>query len=241
MTATTACVILKGVSEVRIEPSGYHEYRESMSKVVDYLMSQFKNPRGFLGRIAGTIMASRPSNRERNDWTLSLLKITPHDRVLEIGFGPGWAIGEAAKRASMVVGIDHSPLMVKVAAKRNRAAIRQGKVKLILGSIENGSVDDLRTAEAPFDKMFSSNVAQFWKNPAAVFPKLLSLLKPGGTMATTYQPRGGAQEADGEDFAAGIARTLGDAGFVNISIERKPMKPVTAFSVLAARPALTNG
>ena len=109
-------------------------------KLFAYLMSQFANPRGILGRVAGVIVATRSSNRERNAWTLSLLKIASVDRVLEIGFGPGRAIGEAAKTASRVVGVDRSALMVKEAAKRNRAAIDQGKVKLTLGSVENGAL-----------------------------------------------------------------------------------------------------
>ena len=50
------------------------------------IISQFSNPHGLLGRLAGTIMAHRPSNQERNRWTVDLLEIQPDDHVLEIGF-----------------------------------------------------------------------------------------------------------------------------------------------------------
>ena len=199
-------------------------------------MSQFANPRGILGRVAGVIMATRSSNRERNAWTLSLLKIAAADRVLEIGFGPGWAIGEAAKTASRVVGVDRSALMVKEAAKRNRAVIDQGKVKLILGSVENGALEDLSATETRFDKIFSSNVVQFWKHPADVLGRLLHLLAPDGTVAITYQPRHrGATDADSESFAAGIAGSMRAAGFTYVSIERKSMKPLRTVCVLGSR------
>jgi len=64
------------------------------------IYSQFGEPRGVLGRVAGYIMANRPSNIERNDWALSLLEIGAADRILEIGFGPGIAAGKAAVQAA---------------------------------------------------------------------------------------------------------------------------------------------
>jgi hypothetical protein len=50
-----------------------------------YLIKQFGRPSGFVGRLAGWSMARRPSNRQRNQWTVDLLRLTPGDRVLEIG------------------------------------------------------------------------------------------------------------------------------------------------------------
>ena len=53
-------------------------------------------------------------NRERNAWAVSLLKVQEADRVLEIGFGPGWAIERVAALASagFVAGVEHSQTMV---------------------------------------------------------------------------------------------------------------------------------
>ncbi|MHC4265878.1 MAG: methyltransferase domain-containing protein, partial [Planctomycetota bacterium] len=75
-------------------------------------------------------MAYTPSNEERVQWTISLLNISPNDRVLEIGFGPGFAIELISKIATegLVVGVDHSEVMVRHASKRNARAIRDGKV-----------------------------------------------------------------------------------------------------------------
>lgn len=52
------------------------------------IVSQFHRPHGLVGRLAGFVMAHRPSNRQRNLWTVGLLEIAPSHRVLELGSGP---------------------------------------------------------------------------------------------------------------------------------------------------------
>src|SRR5215207_10369885 len=98
------------------------------------VVTQFGRPHGFAGRLAGWEMALRPSNRKRNRWAVALLEVQPHDCVLEVGFGPGLAIRELVRRATdgLVMGIDHSEVMVRQAAVRNRAAVEQGRVELRL-------------------------------------------------------------------------------------------------------------
>jgi hypothetical protein len=61
------------------------------------IVRQFKQPHGAVGHLAGFIMANRPSNIERNEWTLELLALKPTDYLLEVGFGPGIAIEKASQ------------------------------------------------------------------------------------------------------------------------------------------------
>lgn len=84
-------------------------------------------------------MALTPSNQKRIRWTISLLDIKPDDRLLEIGFGPGFAIELISKIASegFIAGVDHSEVMVQQAEKRNARAIRDGKVVLRHGSVSH--------------------------------------------------------------------------------------------------------
>jgi SAM-dependent methyltransferase len=99
------------------------------------IYAQFSKPTGVLGRVAGWIMAKRPSNRARNRWTVELLDVEPSDRVLELGFGPGLSIDLIAQRVfnGSVVGIDHSTVMLEQALLRNRRWVALGRVHLYEG------------------------------------------------------------------------------------------------------------
>ena len=124
------------------------------------LYQQFGNPSGPLGVVAGLIMANRASNRRRNAWTVRQLDIQPDDQVLEVGFGPGLAIRDAAElaRDGRVVGLERSETMRRQAYRRNRRAVADGRVELRLG--EPG--DLLATCGRTFEKAFAVNVFPFW-------------------------------------------------------------------------------
>jgi len=145
------------------------------------VVSQFRQPYGFLGQLAGFIMAKRPSNIERNLWTLELLDLQSDDRVLEVGYGPGVAIERAAEKLTngSIVGVDHSAAMFSQASRRNSEAIESGRVKLL-----SGSLSELSAYEACFDKIFSANVIQFWPDPMEFFTRLKAVLKPAGKILT---------------------------------------------------------
>ena len=195
------------------------------------LVSQFRQPRGLLGGLAGVVMASRSSNVARNQWTVDLLDIQPEDRVLEIGFGPGLAIQAAALRVTegLVTGIDHSEVMLQQASTRNAAAIAAGQVQLLLGSLAN-----LPPYEMPYNKIFSANVVQFWNDPVEEFRKLRSMLVPGGLLASTYMPRNkNASNANGRAKAEEIEQQLRQAGFKSVEIKELDMQPLKAYSVVA--------
>jgi len=198
--------------------------------IESYVFKQFGWPRGALGHLVGYIMGHRRSNLERSDWALSLLQIEPADRILEIGFGPGVAVGKAAAKAAEAVGIDRSALMVSQATRQNTQLIESGKLKLILGSAE-----ELPPELGLFDKIYSVNVAQFWKEPAAVLHQLGKLLKPGGVLLTTYMPRNaGAKDEDAIQKGKQIENWLREAGFKQIKTETRRMKPVAVVAVIAS-------
>jgi len=199
---------------------------------VTYFYNQFARPRGVLGYAADYVMAHRPSNIERNQWALSLLDIKPDERILEIGFGPGLAAGKAAEKAAEVVGIDHSMLMVRQATRRNRELIEHGKLKLLLGSVE-----DLTREFGAFDKIYSMNVVQFWREPVVVFHRLKTLLKPDGVILTGYMPRKiGAKDEDAVRKASQIEDWLRQTGLIQVRTEIRTMKPVAVIAVLARNP-----
>ena len=202
------------------------------------IVRQFGRPTGLVGRLAGFVMATRPSNRERNRRTVELLDIRPDDRVLEVGYGPGLAIRWATERAvhGKVVGIDHSALMRRLAARRNARAIEAGRVELHVASL-----DAMPTFGAPFDKVFAVNVYMFWPDPVGALARLASVMKPGGTIALTFQPRRrGATNEDTRRGAERIAESLRAAGFLDVRVEVLPMRPVDAVCLLGRTPGRSS-
>jgi ubiquinone/menaquinone biosynthesis C-methylase UbiE len=196
-------------------------------------MRQFANPTGFLGKLAGIIMAKRPSNIQRNLWGVDQLSLLPGENVLEIGFGPGLAIEAIAGKltSGKIIGIDHSQKMLDMARQRSLKAIHEGKVKLIKTNIEDFAWEDYL-----FDKIFSSNVIQFWSDPVLTFKKIKLLLRPGGKVVTNYMAR--QSKATSEDtisFSKKIELYLRESGFQDIKTGILDIRPVMACSVSGIR------
>ncbi len=156
-----------------------------------HLVDQFRRAAGALGWLAGRVMAERRSNRARNLWTLDLADIQPGDRVLEIGFGPGFALQEVCRRLDRgrAVGLDHSAAMLQMASKRNRDAISSGKLSLLLGAAEGLAGHSAPALNEHFDCIYAVNVVFFWDEPQPVLAALAARLAPEGALFLTFQPR----------------------------------------------------
>jgi ubiquinone/menaquinone biosynthesis C-methylase UbiE len=217
------------MSERTTTPTGRSPGRSLRSRIV----AQFGQPTGVVGGLVGLVMATRPSNRERNRRAVELLQIGAGDRVLEIGFGPGLAIEMAARlaRSGKVVGVDHSEVMLRQASRRNRAAIAAGRVELHLASAEA-----LPPFTEPFDKVMASNVHMFLVDPVSTLRQWFAVTRSGGWVAITHQSRKqAATDADTAQEADRIAVDLRAVGFTDVRIETLEMKPVNAACVLACR------
>ncbi len=198
------------------------------------LVRQFGRPHGRTGRVVGWVMAHRSSNRQRNVWVVSLLDVQPTERVLEIGFGPGIAIAELARRASRghVYGVDHSEVMVRQASRRNAAAVRARRVELL-----QASVDRLPRFDEPLDAILAVNSMGFWPNPTEQVGALRGLLRPGGRIAVASQPRcAGATAETTARAGSELQDQLTKAGFTRARVETLDLDPPVA-CVLATNPA----
>jgi SAM-dependent methyltransferase len=193
-------------------------------------MRQFHRPTGPAGHVAGWVMGTRSSNVRRNRWAVELLEIEPSDRVLELGCGPGVAIAAIAGRATrgLVVGVDHSQVMIRQARRRNAAAVRAGRVRLIHAPVERLHIDD-----APFDAALAVNNVGLWPEPTHQLRDIGRLLRPAGRIALVSQPRcPGATAATSAAAADRLAVQLSDAGFEHIRVETLDLDP-PAVCVLA--------
>jgi ubiquinone/menaquinone biosynthesis C-methylase UbiE len=167
----------------------------------------------------------------RNRWVAGLLDVQPADRVLELGCGPGVAVAALAGRATrgLVVGVDHSPVMIRQAGRRNRAAVQAGRVRLIHAPVERLSLGD-KPFDGPFNEPFDAalavNTLGMWPEPAARLRELARLLRPGGRIALVSQPRcPGATAATSSAAAEELAALLTEAGFARLRTETLDLDP----------------
>ncbi len=194
-------------------------------------IDQFREPRGALGVLAGRFMARRSSNQKRSAWTVDLLDLQPGDRVLELGYGPGIGVEAVMRRlqSGVLVGVDHSETMRKMALARVRDLDGQVRPDLRIGDAQ-ALPEDI----GAFDKIFSCNVWLFWKDPVAVFEQLRPHLAADGTLAVTHMPRGGQATRDTSlNVGATITSQLDQAGYREMRQEVLELDPVPAVCVLA--------
>lgn len=139
---------------------------------------QLRHPKGGLGSLLGHAMAI--ANRRPNELAVHALKVRPSDVVLELGFGPGKAIQSLASRVSCgrVLGIDQSEAMLAQASRRNRVAIRSGRVDL-----RRGTFEALPWRTESIDKVLAVNVIYFFRQDAGEIREAKRVLRWGGTMA----------------------------------------------------------
>lgn len=198
-----------------------------------WLVGQFGHPRGVAGRLAGCVMAHRPSNRQRNAWTVDLLDVQQGWRVLEIGFGPGLSLRRLASRVGptgLIAGIDVSATMLRQARGRNREAIASGLMDLRVAP-----VTEIPDALTNLDAVVAVNTVGFWPDRVARFREILTRLAPGGHLAVTVQPRSkGATAVTTTRMQKEIESGLGEAGFVDLKAHTLRLDP-PAVCVIGAR------
>lgn len=193
--------------------------REGLQK---FMTKQFSNPSGVFGRFIGNQMAK--GNVYDAQWTLSLLDIQPSHRVLEIGFGPGVSTQMASQQATkgFVAGIDHSETMVQAASQRNAATIQAGRMEL-----KQGDVASLPYPDQSFDMAYSLHSIYFWQNPVQCLKEIKRVLKPGGLLAITIQPKDTWWQGIDPTimtlyFGKEIAALFSDAGYRNVHVVVPP-------------------
>ena len=153
--------------------------------IFDKLMDrQYRRPSGLIGRYVGRRMARQ--HVPENAWTVALLDAQPADRILELGFGPGIAVEALARVVTrgQIAGVDASRAMVAAARRRNRQAIRAGRV-----SLQYGEAARLPYPDAAFDKAYGIHTIYFWPDAPAGLKEMHRVLRPGGMAVLTILPQ----------------------------------------------------
>lgn len=193
----------------------------ALAPVGRYLSRQAALPHGAFGRLLARRWLSETA--AVNDITLEILKPEPGERICEIGFGPGRTLSQLADAGAEVIGLDVSPDMVKIAARRNADAVTNGRMELHQSDgIRIPFLDDsLDAALAVFN-------FYFWPDPAATLADLARTLRPGGrlvlvSLADDYPLSSRFDPAIYRVPTEAEAITwLEAAGFVSVGVERRP-------------------
>jgi ubiquinone/menaquinone biosynthesis C-methylase UbiE len=182
------------------------EADQAVSFVKRTLLRTFGRPQGVLGRLGGIIMARVNQNIAAR--AIELLDIQQHDRVLEIGFGPGVGIQLLASLVSSgrVEGVDDSAEMVEQARARNLKMIETGRVGL-----RRGSVESLPFESDSFDKALAINSMQVWPDAVAGLREIRRVMKPGGRVALGFTRHSGQPKE-------GLTEVLTAAGFASAHV-----------------------
>lgn len=201
-----------------------------------FLRARFGQPRGWTGRVAGVLLAGL--NGELNRRAVEALELTPSDRVLEVGYGPGVGIAALLARvtAGSVAGIDPSDEMLRQAVTRNRAAFDRGQLDLRLGYAA-----DLPWDDATFDAALSLNSVLFWQPLEPGLREVFRVLRPGGRFLVGFHELAArGQSAPGQGSLDSVEQRLGAllsaAGFQRVTQERLRLRLGRGMWVIVERP-----
>jgi SAM-dependent methyltransferase len=186
------------------------------------LGSQLRRPSGLFGRVVGRGMAL--VNRPINYWTVDLMDVQPHHRVLEVGFGSGVALRRTAAIVTrgLAAGIDYSETMVLQARVRNADAVRAGRVALV-----RGDASSLPFRDELFDRVCAIQSIYFWPEPVSALAEMRRVLKPRGLLAVAIMPKEVLRRWDftieeyrlytGEE----VVSMAEQAGFTSVRLEKR--------------------
>ena len=198
-------------------------------------VSQFGAPTGPGGWLAAHLVARLTA--EANRWMVDCLQVGPGDRVLDVGCGPGLGVAYAAGAgARRVVGVDASPVMVRHAGRRNRAAVRQGRVE-----IRRADALRLPFPDGAFTKVGSLNSLQFWASPASGLAELHRVLEPGGMVAVVLMARSDEPAGERVPWVEETLDALVGAGFAGTNVAARTFGGVLHRALVGYRPGKESG
>ena len=145
--------------------------------------SNMKKPEGKLGEIQ--LKSMNKEHSPLSQWGLKHLNITTNDTILDVGCGGGINIKRMSKNAKKVYGIDYSDKSVKISKEMNEDEIKQGKVE-----IHKGDVQNLPYPNNTFDIVTAFETVYFWPNIEKCFGEIKRVLKPNGIFLIGVESNG---------------------------------------------------
>lgn len=156
-----------------------------------------------------------------NVLALERLALRPTDHVLEVSCGHGRTVQRTAACVPQgyVAGVDVSDQMVRMAWRRNRALIKDGRVEIMRVDSAHLPYPDIR-----FDRVLSVHTVYFWVQPSSHLREIARVMKRGARLLLCCRPGNDPQMTT--NFPASIYRfyqphelicLLQDVGFEGVA------------------------
>lgn len=144
-----------------------------------------------------------------------LAEVSPTDRVVDVGCGPGNAVKAAARRGATAIGVDPAPVMLRLA----RLFVRGSRVSWRLGTAEALPVDD-----GAATVVWSVSTIHHWADIDQGLAEAHRVLAPAGRFLgverhSTPGATGHAGHGWTDEQAEAFAVACRAAGFVDVTVE----------------------
>jgi ubiquinone/menaquinone biosynthesis C-methylase UbiE len=145
-------------------------------------------------------------------------RLTPADKVVDIGCGAGTAVRVASRRCSSATGIDPDPTMLRI-SRSLAALLRRRNVTFVAAGAESLPLPDASGTIA-----WSITAVHHWSDRAAGLAEALRVLAPGGRIflverLTESGARGHQRYGMTEEQLDALEGELTQAGFVAVRRE----------------------
>ena len=152
--------------------------------------TQFKKPRGLLGRLVLRRMNSHHSGL--TDCGLAQVSIEKDFTILDVGCGGGRTLSKLVSAATegKVYGVDYSEASVAASKRMNARAIELGRVDVRLGS-----VSQLPFPDSMFDLVTAVETHFWWPDLPHDLRQVFRVVKPAGRFIIIAEVYKGANTA----------------------------------------------
>lgn len=177
-------------------------------------------------------IANPPGGRSKQflSWAIQQLNIQPYQHLLEIGYGAGHLMEEAARalRIGFIAGIERSIPLYQQAYRRNKQFISDQLLQLHIGELF-----ELSYPAHYFHTIYSVNFHSTTQDTQGELFRLSNLLKTKGRLILLMDTR--REQDSAEQIAYNIKTACLNAGLRHIQLERSPLDSDNHMAVSALK------